>query len=211
MKNRKMKSITEFYDERAEAGDYLEYKEGDINLKIIRSLKKDKIILSLGCGAGREVMELKKITSPENIVAIDISEKMIKKSEKLNPKVLHYHTDAVDFARFHNFLNPFKFDYILGLFSFLNLIKREDRKELIKNLYNMLSEGGEMIFEVRMWNDRWQDVIKCIYYYLTRKGKEFGDIPQVHSRTHHFTKKQLKELFKDYNYDIDKNIVRVRK
>ena len=207
-KIKKMKTIKQFFDERAEAGSYQEYKEGDRNLKIIKSLERNKAVLSLGCGAGREIRELKKITYPEYIIAIDISEKMIEKSKKIEPKIKHYCMDAVEFAEKNK--TKFNFDYILGLYSFLNYIKKEDRAELIKNLHNMLNEGGEIIFELRMWNDRWQDIVKCIYYYLTGKAKEFGDIMQTHTNRHHFTKNQLKELFKNYNYEIKGNVVRCR-
>lgn len=207
-----MKTTEQCFDERAINGAYQKYTDSKIDkrcLKIIRDLEPNKVVLSLGCGAGREVAELLK--HGHKVTAIDVSGEMIQRSILTNPKANHYCMDCIEFAQMFNHL---KFDYIIGLFSFLNYIKKEDRKELIKNLYGMLNEGGRiMIFELRRVTDRWQDVLKVIYYYwLSGLEYEFGDIPQHHNINHHYTKKQLKKLFEGFNWKfIGENVVVVMK
>ena len=182
------------------------YKKGNINLKILKSLKNNSKVLSLGCGGGREVRELLKKEC--KVTALDICENMVNQSNEIEQNANYFCIDAVDFSKENK--NKLKFDYILGLFSFLSYIEKEDRKELINNLYIMLNKDGKMYFEVRKVNDRWKDILKVFYFWVFGKPKEFGDIFQE-CYSHHYTTKQLKLLFKPYKHLIKNNLIILKK
>jgi len=204
-----MKGIKELFNSEWQVKAYLkEYKLDDVNLKIIKELKPNSSVLALGCGGGREVRALLK--EGHEVVAIDFAPNMIQQSKQLAPEAKYFCIDAVEFGREADF----RFDYILGLHSFLNYIDKNDRKEFIDNLRRMLNPEGEMIFEIRLWTERFIDSVKTLLSWPCTK--EFGD---TYSRnglggytiSHQFTKGQIRKLFKEYNYDMNKNIIRVKK
>jgi len=210
-----MKLITnkEFFNRERVIKDYKEWNNSNnsiTNKKIIHSLNPYSDVLVLGCGAGRVVKELKKFN--HNITAIDIAENMIISSKQIEPRARYYCKDAVEFVR--DMKNDLKFDYILGLYTFLNYINKEDIKQFINNLKKMLKPEGEIIFDVRYMGEHFKDTIKsflspffCLYY-----NWRFGDI---YSRTpdgeitfgHLFTKNQLRRLS---DCEINKSVVRIK-
>jgi len=210
-------SQKEFFNERDNVERYEKYKEGDENLRIINSLKKNTSVLSLGCGGGREIKELAK--RGHKVTAIDFAEKMIEQSKKIEPKATYYCVDATDFAEKNK--NNKKFDYILGLYSFLNYIDKSRRRVFVKNLSSMLKKDGKIIFEIRRLDERMKDLIKsCIApFYAIRFGEswEFGDIYSVNPynrkeflKSHHFSDKQLRKIFRGCKIIIYKNTVVVK-
>lgn len=206
----------EFF-EKDEIADFYkgDYKNTDKNYRILSSLGKKKSILSLGCGGGREVKEL--LRFKHKITAVDFSQKMIYFSKKIAPKAEYYCDDVVNFARKNK--NNLKFDYILGLFSLFNYIPRGERRELIENLYSMLKPKGKIILTFAFYNSRAKDVIKSVLspIYLFKHGilksYEFGDIynTKTSSISHHYTKNQLKKIFKGYSYRISKEGITLTK
>jgi len=203
-----MKNIKDLFNSDWQVKEYLkEYKQDDINLKIIKSLKPQTSVLSLGCGGGREVKAL--LEQGHEVTAVDFAPNMIEQSKSLAPQAKYLCADAIAFAKNYDV----KFDYILGLHSFLNYIFKKDRKELIANLIGMLNPGGELIFEVRFWNERFIDSMKALLSYPF--VEEFGD---TYTRSgigrlvlgHQYTLRQLKRLFSKYNYTLDRSIVRVK-
>lgn len=184
------------------------YQPEDKNYKIIQSLKPCSKVLCLGCGGGREVRELYRWN--HKITAVDFSKNMIQQSKRIEPNADYYCMDVIDFVEL--FKDYKKFDYILGLFSFLNYIKKEDRKKLIEDLYSMLNPKGRIFFEVRMINDRPTDIIKTLIAPLFIKVKEFGDVYSGHGTiSHHYTDLQLFLLFNKYKYKRQGNIIWVDK
>jgi len=215
----KQKKQKDFYNEPKIVKGFTEYHESKHSTKnqgIIKSLKQNKNVLSLGCGSGREVSLL--VKSKHNVVAIDIAEEMVSQSKKIEPKAKYFCEDAIVFAEKNK--DKIKFYYILGLFSFFNYISKKDRRKLIDNLIGMLEEEGILIFELRRVTDRWQDIIKTLLaplYSLIYKleYEEFGDVYSFRgglwSRSHHYTKRQLKRLFRGYSYKIKDSEVIVLK
>jgi len=193
-------SLNEFFNAESYVKGYSKYKNlQDINLKILKRINH-KSVLSLGCGSGREAREL--VKNNNKVIGIDIAKKLIASSKIIEPHARYFCCDAVDFARKNK--DKLKFDYILGLYSLFNYIKKEDRKELIENLFSMLNTGGKIILEVRWWNDRWQDILKCCYYYFF--NKEFGDISQT-ILAHHYTRNQIKELLEEFDFSINGSVI----
>lgn len=206
------KTLKQIFNENYN-GSYIQFREKDVNLEILKTLKNNKETLSLGCGGGREVKFL--VSIGHNVTAVDFSKNLIIQSMNIEPRAEYFCMDAIEFANENN--GDKKFDCILGLFSFFNYIDRDSRNDFIKNLFSMLKDDGELIFEVRMYNQRWQDVIKSLLapFYSIRYGKtyQFGDIYSVvngdFSVSHHYTKRQLKNIFKEYDVVIDGSVVRV--
>ena len=191
-----------------------------VNFNIIQSLKPNKSVLSLGCGGGREVKSL--VEKGMNVTAIDISKGMIDKSKEIEPKANYFCEDAVIFARRNK--GKLKFDYIIGLWSFLNLIKKEDRRELIENLYKMLKKDGTMIFEVRKFDEIFKVLIKVLVaplfalFFGEIKDYEFGDVwgRDIGSwtrwiKTHSYTNSQLKKLFNKFDVLINNSQIYIRR
>jgi len=209
----KEKTQKEFFNEDSK-GLYAEYSEGDFNLGLIKLLKNNKKTLSLGCGGGREVKEL--VLKGHEVMGIGFSENLIKQSEKIEPRVKYFCVDAIEFAR--NNKNKLKFDYILGLFSFLNYIEKDLRREFIENLMKMTEDGGEVIFEIRKINDRVKDLIKVFLapFLALKFGNkwEFGDVysfkDKEYTLCHHYTNLQVKKLLRGYNYRLRGTVIRIK-
>lgn len=182
------------------------YNADDLNLQIINSINSGKSILALGCGAGREVKLL--VEKGNKVIAIDISDKMIKKSKLLEPNAEHICVDAVKYAEENK--NTPKFDYILGLYNLFSYIKKKDRKEFIKNLTSMLNKDGQIIFVVT-YIERWQDIIKSFIAVMYSEWEEWGDVydRKNYYKSHLFTKAQLKKLFKEYKYTLKGKVIMI--
>lgn len=210
------KNIQEYYNETDIVKGYgQEYDPSSLYARIVTSLIPGKRILSLGCGGGREVRLL--VRSKGKVTAVDFAEEMIKQSKKIEPRAKYYCMDAVEFVKKNR--KKTKFDYILGLFTFLCYIKKKDRKEFVKGLMEMLDKDGEAIFTVHYISNTWKDFIKFLIgpimaLYL-KEEYEFGDAyfnlsTGVYTIAHHFTKRQIRKLFRDYDCKIRRNEIRVR-
>ena len=97
-------------------GIYSSYNPDDIQLPTLKGIKNKKV-LSLGCGAGREVKLL--VENNNDVFAVDISKIMIEKSRAIEPNAEYFCEDAVTFVERNK---DKKFDYIIGLYSFLGYI-----------------------------------------------------------------------------------------
>ena len=197
----------EYWNKFAEAGDvYSSYNPDDIQLNVLNNIK-GKRVLSLGCGAGREVKLL--VENNNNVVAVDISDVMIEKSKAIEPKGEYFCEDAVTFAEKNK--DGLKFDYIIGLYSFLGYIPKQDRRRLIDNLLSMLKDNGMIIFTLPRI-ERWQDIAKTMIAWFYIGWQEWGDVFNKDNYwSHHFTGKQLLKLLEGYNFTINEKMVEVWK
>lgn len=212
----KSKSIREYYnDEPIVKGYEKGYEKSSLYPEIINSLKKGSRVLSLGCGGGREVMLLLK--RKQQVTAVDFAENMISQSRKLAPQADYFCEDAVSFAERNK--NKMKFDYILGLFTFLCYIKRKDRQVFIDNTMSMLKPDGTAIFTVHYVMNGWKDFIKSLvappfaWYFEGRY--EFGDTcfnltAGNCTIAHHFTRGQIRKLFRKYDIRLEGNKIFVK-
>lgn len=179
----------EFFNKQSYIDSYIKpYPENNINLKIIRSLQPNKRVLSLGCGAGREVREL--VKNGHKVTAIDFAEKQIDSSMKIEPRAEYICADAISWV---NDNHDKTFDYILGLHSFLNYIPKEIQREFINQLKSMLSNDGKIIFEVRMSNETFKSTIRYMF------GLD----------SHHFSKRELKGLLSYFDYKLEGSVITI--
>ncbi len=186
------------------------YSKHFLIFKILKAMK-DKFVLSLGCGVGREVKIL--IANGNKVVGVDLAEKVVKSSKKLEPNAEYHCIGAEDY------LDNKKFDYILSLVGVLNyIITKEKRERLAKNMKQMLKKNGEIIVSLNLINLK--EGLKLIVAPLIAlvfgeyKDYSFGDI-YYHKlndkgeriyfvKTHLYTKKELKSLFENMNLEFIK-------
>ncbi len=211
------KSIKDYFDQKENIIEFKEeYSENDPHFKIISSLRPGKV-LSLGCGSGREVKLLVKLG--HKVTAVDIVEGMVKESKKIEPKAKYYCEDVVKFSKKNK--DRREYDYILGLFTFLCYIPKNEREDLIKNLYSMLKSGGEIIFTVHYIDNNLKDFMKTLIspflaILIKRKYEEFGDTffnlgKRYYTLAHHFTKRQIRNLLEKYKYKMSGDEIRIYK
>jgi len=118
-----------------------------------------KNILDLGAGTGLELIELFKKYPQVNVVAIDISDKML---EKLKERDFGYKVKTIcgnfftiDFGR--------NYDAVIST-SALHHFLKEDKLILYKKIYESLKEGGVFLNSDKIVNTN-QEEIDAINYY----------------------------------------------
>lgn len=147
------KKIGNIYDKKT-TGDYYETvgknAEGKIETgagKLLDNLipqnLDDKIVLDLGCGNGRH-SEVFCDKGAKKVVAIDLSDSMLeqakaRKNEKQLNQLKLVKADMDDLP-----LGKDKFDFIFSRFSLMYSGKME---QVVKNLGDALSSGGEILVE----------------------------------------------------------------
>ncbi|MCG2611249.1 class I SAM-dependent methyltransferase [Flavobacterium sp. SM15] len=113
----------------------------------IKSLHKIETVKIIGCGTGREINEVVKFFNPETILALDISENMIKKCNEnlalwgLSDKVTTLVSNAKDVQLQEN-----TYDLITFLNSVMTYVPEKRERELIfKNAHKELKPNGVVI------------------------------------------------------------------
>ena len=141
-----MKGMKEYFDAEAELHDELFiqrmrleefYDEVENVLKMCSSKSS---ILVLGCGSG---LEIERIKFPCDVVAVDISEKMLKvlREKKLYEKI-NLTTICASFLEL-DFENN-KYDTVLSCYA-MHHFSREQKLNIYRKVYSCLKEGGVFI------------------------------------------------------------------
>ena len=213
-----MKELTgkEWFNRKKEREEYLrEYDENDCNFKTLKTLKRNKTILSLGCGGGREVKFLCSIGS--KVTAIDFADKMIEQSKKIEPNAEYICQDVIDYARKEK--RKRKYDYIIGMYNFLCGIEHKERQEFINNLLTILKEDGELILSFRYINMGLKEYLRLFItpFFCLFMGREyhFGDVVYNlsigrYNFAHYFTKPEIKKLFRGSFFKIEGTVIRAK-
>lgn len=155
---------------------------------IIGMLKKNKNLLELGCGNGRDSIYF--VHNGLNVTAIDASDVAIQKLQKEN---IHGNVCFIcdDFVCSSTIFVG-QFDYCYSRFS-LHAINSEQESELIGNVYWVLNEKGKFFIEVRSVND---DI-----YGLGEKVSENAYIYEGHFRRF-IVKTELEDKLRQTGFDI---------
>lgn len=141
-------------------------------------LKKNKSLLEIGCGNGRDAFFFYK--NNLNVTAIDKSESIIKKNKKKNDNINFKKID-VDNKKF--FLLG-KFNYIYARF-FLHTINLNSQNKLFENIVKLSFNRSTLIMlEFRTINDP-----------LFSKGKKISKYERM---TDHYRRFIDKDVFKKY-------------
>lgn len=196
--------------------EHQSYASEDKNLCEILKLKKNRKVLSMGCGAGREVKMLKAMGM--KITAVDIDADMINSSKKMEPRANYKKEDIIQFLERER--EREKYDYVLGLYNFLCGISRPKRQFLIDKSFELLTKRGIILLRVKWVKLEARDNLKMLlaFMYCLLKGIrwEYGDVlvrdfegkPQL---THYFTRRQIEKLLSGKNYEIEESTIRVYK
>lgn len=109
------------------------------------SVSKQDAICEVGCGEGRDVLNL--ISKGYQVTGIDLSESAIKKCRSLE-KELDLPTEiswkVVDMAQNDDLLVG-HFDYIYSIATLHMLVNQVDRLQFLKNINSMLKPGGKLL------------------------------------------------------------------
>ncbi len=99
----------------------------------------NKSVLDIGCGYGENCIQFLKLGAIE-VMGLDISEKMLEiaKNENASPDILYINKSMTDLNEITE-----KFDVV---FSSLAVHYIKDFDKLVKDIYNLLNQGGYFIF-----------------------------------------------------------------
>ena len=147
----------------------------------------NKLILELGVGNGKTLKSILN-QSPKKVIAIDISKEAIK-SIKMRIKILSL--KIVDFLKLNT---ENKFDVIV-CYYFLNNFNKKQRKEAVEKMKKLLNKNGVILFEDFAVGD------------FRQKGREIEENTvekQNRIICHFFQKKEIEEMFKDFDIKINR-------
>lgn len=111
-------------------------------------LKTNENILDIWCGSGRLLEQYNSFFShtPKNYVWIDLSENLLKEARREHPSQEFRCMNMLEVDS----LSASKYDAIFLVASFHHLAKQEERNEMMKKLYNILSTDGKIF--MTHWN-----------------------------------------------------------
>ena len=115
---------------------YLAYRDLP---EIICEHVKGRKAVDFGCGTGRSTRFLQRLGF--DVVGVDISEDMIKKAKKLDPKGDYRLTKDDDFSQF----DDNAYDLVLSVFTFDNIPTMENKVRIFRGLGRLLKKEGRMI------------------------------------------------------------------
>jgi cyclopropane fatty-acyl-phospholipid synthase-like methyltransferase len=177
-----------FWDQRAETTPYIWTKAPSIvGIKGVEPLKtaEAKTVLDIGCGYGRDTVYLAK--QGFQVTGIDFSKEMIAQGEKWAKEESLNIAFIVDNFTTHNFTETY--DAAVS-FNCLHLLAKDQRKQYVKKLYDLLNPGGIFVtanFSTKESKYRQGEEVEPNTF--TRNGKI----------VHYFTEEELRELFSGFN------------
>ena len=127
-------------------------------LTALNLVKPNSLVLSAGCGTGREVDYLVNVLKCR-VVAVDIDEKAIELS-KVQEIYAEYILGDMVSMKFEN-----KFDYIVCLYNTINYLEKDYRKVFIETCYSNLKENGELILTTAHVFNHWRFLLHNIKYH----------------------------------------------
>ncbi len=110
-------------------------------LEVLRNIK-GKDILDVGCGSGFITRKMK-LLGANNLIAIDISSKMIKLAEEIenqNPLGIKYFIEDISKMR-----EKGEFDIVTATFLLHYSKTKEELKTMCKNIFSNLKRGGRLL------------------------------------------------------------------
>jgi ubiquinone/menaquinone biosynthesis C-methylase UbiE len=150
----------------------------------LSNIIKNKSVLEIGAGNGKTIISILK-QKPKSITAIDFSEEAIKICKN---QFSNYNNLSLKKADILSFNSKEKFDIIVCYYV-LNNINKKDRKLAVRNILNLLSDKGIVLFQDFAQGD------------LRQKGREIEEntIKKENGLfCHFFTLEEVKELFNQF-------------
>ncbi|MEM4171106.1 MAG: class I SAM-dependent methyltransferase [Thermoplasmata archaeon] len=201
--------------------DVIKSQDREINPKLYsyEKILLDKLPLRLtdklriqiiGCGTGRETFEIYHKFPNSQIVASDISEKMI---EKFNQNLHFWKLDTnrliLKCCSAENLDEPSNSSDLVTVFTstLTYVFPSEMRNNFLKNLYRILKPGG---FIIGVVHHRYGRLTKSMYFILQylyawifkiTPGDRIGGFYNKKLKTHYFTKQEIKDLLIINNFE----------
>jgi len=170
------------FDKIAEEFDKTRIYSWPETVSFIKSMKKNSLVLDLGCGSGRDIKSL--LQYNHKVIGLDSSKKMLEIAKRKYLKVKFIHANMIKIP-----LKDNSIDYVICIASFHHLKSNKSRLSCLKEIRRVLKKNGKLFLSV--WYKKgkkgaylipWQNKVKRYYYF--------------------FTEKELKDLFKESNFKI---------
>ena len=154
-------------------------------------------ILELNCGTGEDALWL--AAQNRNVLATDISEKMIEITKKKIAGLPNTATMQLSFTNLKNKLTDEKFDFIFSNFGGLNCADEDALKDLGKQLFSVTENNATLAFVVMSTNCWWEN----LYFSFKRlkKRRQMRSVATLNGAAFpvwYYTPAQLQTLFKPY-------------
>ena len=162
-------------------------------------VKKDDVILDVGCGYGRTLNELY-TKGYKNLVGIDFSKGMIERAKKIN--------SDIDFRVMNNSKIDFpdnSVDSVILLAVLTCIVEDKEQEYLVSEIYRVLKKGGAIYINDFLLNNDERNLNR--YNEFKNKYNKYGvfELPEGAVCRHH-DKEWIKELLKDFKKKIFKEI-----
>ena len=162
-------------------------------------VKKDDVILDVGCGYGRTLNELY-TNGYKNLIGIDFSKGMIERAKKIN--------SDIDFRIMNNSkidLPDNSVDSVILLAVLTCIVEDKEQEYLVSEIYRVLKKGGAIYINDFLLNNDERNLNR--YNEFKNKYNKYGvfELPEGAVCRHH-DKEWIKELLKDFKKKIFKEI-----
>ena len=162
-------------------------------------VKKDDVILDVGCGYGRTLNELY-TKGYKNLIGIDFSKGMIERAKKIN--------SDIDFRVMNNSkidLPDNSVDSVILLAVLTCIVEDKEQEYLVSEIYRVLKKGGAIYINDFLLNNDERNLNR--YNEFKNKYNKYGvfELPEGAVCRHH-DKEWIKELLKDFKKMIFKEI-----
>ena len=162
-------------------------------------VKKDDVILDVGCGYGRTLNELY-TKGYKNLIGIDFSKGMIERAKKIN--------SDIDFRVMNNSKIDFpdnSVDSVILLAVLTCIVEDKEQEYLVSEIYRVLKKGGAIYINDFLLNNDERNLNR--YNEFKNKYNKYGvfELPEGAVCRHH-DKEWIKELLKDFKKKIFKEI-----
>ena len=163
-------------------------------------VKKDDVILDVGCGYGRTLNELY-TKGYKNLIGIDFSKGMIERAKKIN--------SDIDFRVMNNSkidLPDNSVDSVILLAVLTCIVEDKEQEYLVSEIYRVLKKGGAIYINDFLLNNDERNLNR--YNEFKNKYNKYGvfELPEGAVCRHH-DKEWIKELLKDFKKMIFKEVV----
>ena len=162
-------------------------------------VKKDDVILDVGCGYGRTLNELY-TNGYKNLIGIDFSKGMIERAKKIN-----YDKDFRVMNNSKIDLSDNSVDSVILLAVLTCIVEDKEQENLVSEIHRVLKKGGAIYINDFLLNNDERNLNR--YNEFKNKYNKYGvfELPEGAICRHH-DKEWIKELLKDFKKKIFKEI-----
>lgn len=196
-------------------------KEVDF-LEVVVPLKKNMLILDLGCGFGRHSIEMAK--RGYKVIGVDRSLELLEIAKKIarEENLVNLEFYPIEYKEL-NQLN-YCFDVVLSLYTSFGLDSRKEDKETLKEIYKILKPQGRLLIDIEnreallrhfipySWDIMDKFVLLSEHkfepetgYYISRRivyNRESGEVKEYYRRIYLYSASELNNLLDDEGFKV---------